>query len=321
MSSSRTAVLTAIVADLAIATAKFTAFAFSRSSAMLSEAVHSLVDAGNGSLLVLGLHLSRKPADETHPFGYGKELYFWALLVALFIFLVGGGFSIADGISRLRHPKPIEHVLWDYVTLAVSACFEGYSLHVGLREFRISEGVCASWRTIHASKNPSAFTVIFEDAAALFGLSVAFLGTLLDQTLHWHQADGIASIVIGSALTVVAVLLVTESKALLVGEGADLSTLRAIRELTQKQEGVALAGYPLTMYFGPGSILLTMNIEFKRSMSGDAIQECIDRIEASVRQCFPKIKHIYLEAESLKASVRLQDPEYPAQSDLPPAPR
>lgn len=108
--SSRKAVLTAIVADVAIAAAKLTAFAFSHSSAMLSESIHSLVDAGNGSLLVLGIHLSKKPADETHPFGYGKELYFWTLLVALFIFLVGGGVSIADGISRLRHPAPIEHV-------------------------------------------------------------------------------------------------------------------------------------------------------------------------------------------------------------------
>lgn len=279
------------------------------------------MDAGNGSLLVLGLHLSRKPADETHPFGYGKELYFWALLVALFIFLIGGGVSIADGISRLRHPEPIEHVLWNYVTLAISACFEGYSLHVGLREFRASEGVSASWRTIHASKNPSTFTVIFEDSAALLGLSVAFLGTVLDQTLHWHKADGIASIVIGVTLTVVAVLLIVESKALLVGEGADLPTLRAIRELAQKQKGVAVAGCPLTMYFGPSSILLTMNSEFEASLPSIAVQECIDCIEASVRQRFPRIKHIYLEAESLGASVRLQDPEYPAQSDLPPAPR
>ena len=314
-SSSRTAVLTAIAADVVIAAAKLTAFAFSRSSAMLSEGIHSLVDAGNGSLLVLGIHLSRKPADEMHPFGYGKELYFWTLLVALFIFLVGGGVSVAEGISRLRHPEPIEHIVWNYVTLGVAALFEGYSLHVGLREFRRSEGVAASWRTIHASKNPSTFTVIFEDTAALFGLLTAFVGTLLDQTLHWHRADGIASIVIGAALAAVAVLLITESKALLVGEGADLNTLRAIRELTQHDGGVELAGYPLTMYFGPNSILLAMNISFTPSLSRDGIQQSIDRIEAAVRQRFPKITHIYLEAESLRSSVRLRDPNYPSESD------
>lgn len=321
MSSSRTAVLTAIVADLAIAAAKFTVFAFSRSSAMLSEGIHSLVDAGNGSLLVLGLHLSKKPADETHPFGYGKELYFWTLLVALFIFLIGGGFSIADGVEHLRHPKHLEHYLWSYVTLGTAALFEGYSLFVGLREFRRSEGVPASWKSIHASKNPSTFTVIFEDSAALFGLLTALIGTLLDQLLHWTLADGIASIVIGVTLTLVAVLLITESKALLVGEGADVKTLRAIRVLTQAEEGVELAGYPLTMYFGPESVLLTMNIRFQQSLNRDAIQQAIDNIEAAVRQHFPHIRHIYLEAESIRSSARLSALDYPSQTDLPPEPR
>ena len=321
MSSSRKAVLTAIVADVAIAVAKLTAFAFSRSSAMLSEGIHSLVDAGNGSLLVLGLHLSKKPADETHPFGYGKELYFWTLLVALFIFLVGGGVSIADGVSHLRHPKAIEHVMWNYITLGVATLFEGYSLSVGLKEFRLSEGVSASWKSIHASKNPSTFTVIFEDSAALCGLLTAFIGTLLDQLLHWPLADGIASIVIGVTLTLVAILLITESKALLVGEGADLKTLREIRALTQAEEGVELAGYPLTMYFGPDSILLTMNIRFQQSLSRDGIQQAIDKIEAAVRQRFPNIQHIYLEAESIRTSARLSASDYPSFDDLPPAPR
>ena len=174
MSSSHKAILTAIVSDLAIAAAKLTAFVFSRSSAMLSESIHSLVDAGNGSLLVLGIRLSQKPADETHPFGYGKELYFWTLLVALFIFLVGGGISIADGISHLRHPRSIEHVMWNYATLSVAALFEGYSLYVGLKEFRVSEKAAVSWRSIHASKNPSTFTIILEDSAALAWLLTAF---------------------------------------------------------------------------------------------------------------------------------------------------
>jgi cation diffusion facilitator family transporter len=321
MSSSRKAVLTAIVSDVAIAAAKLTAFTFSRSSAMLSEAIHSMVDAGNGSLLVLGLHRSRKPADETHPFGYGKELYFWTLLVALFIFLVGGGVSIADGVSRVRHPHAIEHVLWNYVTLGVAALFEGYSLHVGLKEFRTSEGVKASWKSIHASKNPSTFTVIFEDGAALFGLLAAFVGTLLDQWLGWTLADGIASIVIGSTLALVAVLLIVESKALLVGEGADVTMLREIRALTQAENGVEIAGYPLTMYFGPDNILLTMNISFSQALTRDGIQETIDRVEAAVRKRFPHIQQIYLEAESIRNNGRLGSSDYPSLSDLPPEAR
>ena len=197
MKSSRKAVLTAIVSDLAIATAKLTAWAFTHSSGMLSEAIHSLVDAGNGSLLVLGLHRSRKQADETHPFGYGKELYFWTLLVALFVFFAGGGASIAEGYLRVRNPQPLDHYLWNYVTLGVAALFEAYSLYVGLEEFRAGEGVPASWQAIRASKNPSTFTVIVEDFAALAGLFIAFLGTIFDQTLGWHRADGISPLAIG----------------------------------------------------------------------------------------------------------------------------
>ena len=321
MKSSRKAVLTAIVSDLAIAIAKLTAWAFTHSSGMLSEAIHSLVDAGNGSLLVLGLHRSRKPADETHPFGYGKELYFWTLLVALFVFFAGGGASIAEGYLRVRNPQPLDHYLWNYVTLGVAALFEGYSLYVGLEEFRAGEGVPASWQAIRASKNPSTFTVIVEDFAALAGLFIAFLGTILDQTLGWHRADGMSSIAIGVILMAVALFLMVESKALLVGEGASFSTLREIRRLTQAEPGVELAGYPMTMYFGPGSVLLTMNIRFSESLSRNGIEEVVDRIEAMVRQRYPNIRHIYLEAESLRSSARLADPAYPGGSDLPPDPR
>jgi len=311
MKLSRKAVLTAIVSDLAIATAKLTAWAFTHSSGMLSEAIHSLVDAGNGSLLVVGLHRSHKPADETHPFGYGKELYFWTLLVALFVFFVGGGASIAEGYLRVRNPHPLDQYLWNYLTLGVAGLFEGYSLYVGLEEFRAGEGVPASWRAIRESKNPSTFTVIVEDVAAIAGLFIAFLGIFLNQTLGWHRADGISSIAIGAILMAVAMFLMVESKALLVGEGANFSTLQEIRRLTQAEPGVELAGYPMTMYFGPGSILLTMNIRFAESLARNGIEEVVDRIEAMVRGRYPNIRHIYLEA----------DPSYPGGSDLPPDPR
>lgn len=308
MKSSRTAVLTAIAADVAIAVAKFTAFSFTQSSSMLSEAIHSMVDAGNSSLLLLGLHRARQPADEHHPFGYGKEVYFWTLLVALFIFIVGGGVSIAEGVTRLQHPEPIRHLLWNYATLAVAACFEGYSLYVGRREFHASEGVSASWKAIHASKDPSTFTVIFEDTAALCGLAIAFIGTLLDQFLGWVLADGIASILIGAVLVLVAVLLMIETKALLVGEGADRHTLNEIRRLAQNQPGIVQVGYPLTMYFGPDEILLTMNIRFAQELNRDGIERAIDDIETAVRERFPKIRYIYLEAESLRAGGPTFDP-------------
>ena len=320
MPSSRKAVVTAVISDLAIAAAKITAFFFSRSSAMLAESIHSLVDAGNGSLLVFGLHLSKRPADETHPFGYGKELYFWTLLVALFIFLVGGGVSIANGIRHILRPVPISHILWNYLTLGVAALFEGYSLSVGLKEFKRAEGIQASLRTIHASKNPATFTVIIEDSAALVGLSIAFIGTLLDQVLDWHLADGIASVTIGFTLTLVAVLLIVESKALLVGEGADLPMLRSIRSLAEAEPGVEVAGYPLTMYFGPNSILLTINIRFAANLDRDGIQSCIDGVEAAVRARFPQVHHIYVEAESLRTPKTADAPDKGGTSYFPSLP-
>ena len=320
---SSTAVLTAIGANLAIAAAKFTAFAFTGSSAMLSEAIHSLVDTGNGGLLLLGQRQSRRPADETHPFGYGKELYFWALLVALLIFLIGGGASFFEGIEHLRHPRPIESPLWSYITLTLALLFEGYSLLVGLREFREAEHRPASWRAIHASKDPTNFTVIFEDTAALAGLVIALVGTLLSQLLGWTRADGVASILIGLTLMAVAVLLVVESKALLVGEGADLSTLQEIRRLALAIPGVDRVGYPMTMYFGPTTLLLNLNVRFAATLSRDAIESTIDRIELALRTRFPHIRHIFLEAESLRPpttqlSDRLTDPSYPSPQDLPP---
>jgi cation diffusion facilitator family transporter len=321
MEANRTAVFTAILADLGIATAKFVAFFMTRSSAMLSESIHSLVDAGNGSMLVLGLHRSRRPADASHPFGYGKELYFWTLLVALFIFLAGGGVSIADGIDHLLHPKHIDHLVWSYATLGIASLFESYSLWVGFKEFRETEGVPATWRSIHASKDPTTFTVIFEDTAAIIGLLAAFFGTLLDQLFGWARADGIASIVIGSVLMLVAVLLVLESKALLIGEGGDSDMLHEIRALTQEQQGVRRAGYPLTMYFGPRNVLLAMNIRFDESLNRDGIEHAIDSVEAAIRNRFPQIRSIYLEAESIAASTRLSDPDYPGLNDLPPYPR
>jgi cation diffusion facilitator family transporter len=310
---SRKAVLTAILADIAIAAAKFTAFFFSASSAMLSEGIHSVVDAGNGCLLVLGIRLSRKPADETHPFGYGKELYFWTLLVALFIFLAGGALSIAEGIHRLGNPEPLGHFLWNYVTLLAAAVFESYSMSVALQEFKAAEGVPASWRAIHASKDPSTFTVIVGDCAALIGLLMALTATLLEQFLHWSAADGIASITIGSLLMGVALLLIIESKALLVGEGANLTVLRQIRRLTQAQDGVELAGYPLTMYFGPDNVLLTMNVRFNKALSRDQIEETIDAVEAAVRERFPFIRQIYLEADAIRANP----PDIANQSGFP----
>lgn len=195
--------------------------------------------------------------------------------------------------------------------------FEGYSLSVGWKEFQRAEGRPAFLSAIHASKNPATFTAIIEDTAALVGLAIAFTSTLLDQLLGWHLADGLASIVIGVTLAFVAILLVVESKALLVGEGADISTLRTIPTLAQEQPGVEVVGYPLTMYFGPGNILLTINIRFTPTLDRDGIQDCVDRIESAVRGRFPQVHHIYVEGESLRTSQKWPVGKRASESDLP----
>jgi cation diffusion facilitator family transporter len=299
VASSNKSIYVAILANLGIAAAKIVGFIFTRSSAMLSEAIHSFVDCGNGGLLLLGKRLSSRPPDETHPFGHGKELYFWTLIVALLIFVLGGGVSIAEGVAHIRHVVVSNDTGWAYAILGVSILFEGYSFFICIKEFRASSGQQPMFQAIQMSKDPSVFTVIFEDAAALLGLLIALLGIFLSQHFGWQQADGIASVVIGLLLISVAVLLIMKCKILLIGEGVDRSTLHAIRSIAQADSDVEQAGYPFTMYFGPHTILLTMNVQFRKALQGGGIEAAVDRIEAAIRTDYPDIRNIYLEVGSL----------------------
>ncbi len=300
MSSSRKSIYAGIAANVAIAVAKIVGFIFTRSSAMLSEAIHSFVDCGNGILLLVGQRQAARPADETHPFGYGKELYFWSLIVALLIFFLGGGISIVEGIEHVLHPGAPQDPTWSYAILGIAFVFEASALRIALREFRAANPGRPVLQAIHASKDPSGFTTLFEDSAALLGLVAAFAGIFISHNFGIPQADGAASIVIGLILLTVAVLLIAESKALLVGEGADLATLRAIRALVQDDPDVERAGYPFTMYFGPHTVLLTMNVQFRRNLAGSAIEATVDRVETAIRSAFPDIDRIYLEVDSIR---------------------
>jgi len=228
--SSKRAIHAAIGGNLAISIMKFIAAAFTGSSAMLSEGIHSLVDTGNSGLLLLGIHRSRKAADAAHPFGHGKELYFWSLIVAVLIFGVGGGISTYEGILHMLHPAPLQDSTWSYVVLGLAVVFEGVVLVIALREFRKqTEKGESLWRAVRSSKDPATFTVLFEDAAALLGLLAAFAGIFLSHRLDLPWEDGATSIVIGLILGSTAGFLAYESKGLLVGEGADPKTLEAIR--------------------------------------------------------------------------------------------
>jgi cation diffusion facilitator family transporter len=295
---SKVAIFAAIAANLLIAVTKFIAAFFSGSSAMLSEAIHSLVDTGNGALLLVGVRQSQKPYDATHPFGHGKELYFWPLIVAILVFSLGGGMSVYEGITHLTHPHRGDPK-WSYIVLGLAFAFESVSAFLAFKAFRKELKGAGVLATIRRSKDPTTFTVLFEDSAALAGLIVAFLGILLGDLLENPYLDGIASIVIGVILAFVAVFLAYETKGLLIGEGVDPETLESIRSIAAGDEAVQNVRKSLTMHFGPHEVLLAIDIEFKQQLSATEVADAINRVEAAIRARHPEIRHIFIEAKAL----------------------
>lgn len=308
--SSHKTVYAAIAGNLAITVSKFVAAFFSGSSAMLSEGIHSLVDTSNGLLMLLGLRRSQRPPDETHPFGYGKELYFWTLLVAILIFAGGGGMSLYEGVTHLLHPHPLENAFWNYIVLGLAAFFEAMSWLVAYREFRKAQGEQGLWETIHTSKDPTIFTVLLEDSAALLGLLAAFLGVYLGQRFENPLFDSVASIVIGLILALVAILLVYESKGLLIGEGADSDLVAHIRHITEADGAVAKVLRILTMYIGPQQVLVTLEVQFRPSLATRDLEAAIDRLEAAIRRHHPEITRIFIEVDTL-GKLRVPEPTAP----------
>jgi cation diffusion facilitator family transporter len=293
------AVYAAVAANIAIAAVKFVVAAVTGSSAMLAEAIHSLVDTGNGGLILLGLHRSRRPPDAEHPFGYGKELYFWTLIVAILIFAVGGGMSIYQGVLHIRDPHPVEDAGWAYAVIAAAALFEGYSFSVAVREFRRERRGRAWLDAIHASKDPTTFTVLFEDSAALVGLAIAFLGIFFGELLDEPRLDGVASVLIGLNLAVVAVALARESRGLLVGESVDPRVRRSLCVIAENDPQVKRVARLLTMHLGPAEVLLTLEIEFRPGGTAASAAESVERISRAIRERHPEIRHIFIETQSL----------------------
>ena len=298
-SESRTAVIAAIAGNLAIAATKFIAAAFTGSSAMLSEGIHSVVDTGNGGLLLLGVRKSKKPPDATHPFGHGKELYFWSLIVAILIFALGGGMSVYEGVTHIAQPHHNQDPTWNYVVLGLAIIFESGSFYFAFKAFRKEMGRQRVLQTIHASKDPTTFTILFEDTAALLGLLVAFVGIFLGHALNNPYLDGVASIAIGVILGVVAGFLAYESKGLLIGEGVDQETLKSIRKIAREDPAVVKVRKALTMHFGPHDVLLTLDIQFQEKLTASEISAAVDHLEKKIRDRHPEIKHIFIEAKSL----------------------
>lgn len=296
MAESKTAVYGAIAANVAIAITKFVVAGVTGSSAMLSEAVHSTVDTFNGVLLLVGLHRSQRPASRDHPFGHGKELYFWSLIVAVLIFGLGGGISIFEGVQHMRSPEALTDPFWNYVVLGFAAVFEGASFLVALKQFKSETAGRPFWRSLHASKDPSTYTVLAEDGAALLGLAMAGAGVYASHALGRPELDGAASIAIGVLLAGVAVLLIRESHGLLIGEGIRRETADAIVALAQTHEHVVQAQMPLSMYIGRNEVLLAMDVQFDAVASADQVARTVESLEQAVRKRYPVIKRIYIEA-------------------------
>jgi len=309
MAGSKVAIYGAIAANVAIAVTKFIVAGITGSSAMLSEGIHSAVDTFNGVLLLVGLRLSQRPATPEHPFGHGKELYFWSLIVAVLIFGLGGGVSFYEGVQHIRHPEPLHDPTWNFVVLGVAALFEGISFTMALRQFLAQAGGEPFWEAIHRSKDPTTYTVLAEDSAALVGLAIAAAGIWLSHRFDMPALDGAASLLIGVLLAVVATFLTWQSRDLLIGEGIRPETARAVRSMALAVPKVRDVGRVLSMYMGPDDALVTMDLDFDEGTAAADAALAIADVERQVRKRFPMIRRLFIESGSAPLLQRWSRPD------------
>jgi cation diffusion facilitator family transporter len=306
------AVVAAVIGNLIIAVIKFIAAVFTGSSAMISEGIHSVVDTGNGLLLLLGMKDASRPADAAHPFGYGKSLYFWTNIVAISIFGIGGGMSVYEGITYISSITPSTK-LGDptvaYVVLAIALLVEGASFTIAVRAFLRVRGDVKTWQFIKRSKDPSLYAVMFEDSAAILGLIFAFLGIFLGHMFHNPYMDGLASIAIGLLLMSVAWFLASRTKGLLMGEGVSPEELMDIRQRVESDPAVEKAGNILTMYMGPKDLIINMGVCFVAGTTDKQMHDSIHRIETDLSKAYPETKRVYIEAETLAHATNDANPQ------------
>ncbi len=316
-SGSTKVVIAALGANALIALAKFAAAAYTGSAAMLSEAIHSLADTGNQGLLLHGARQARRPADARHPFGYARELYFWAFVVAVLLFSLGAGVAMYEGVHKLRNPESVTDPWINYVVLGVALVCETGSIIVAWREFNRQRGSAGAIKALRGSKDPALFTVLLEDLAALAGLAVALAGLVSADVFGWAAGDAVASIVIGIILELVAAFMAIETKALLIGEAAAPEVTAAIQAMIRGEMGasgaIAAIDHLKTMHLGPDDVLVAASLSFKDAGSAATVRATVARLEAQIRAQFPEVRHLYLEAQS-------PAPENTTPIDSPPAP-
>ena len=298
--SSKISLYGGIATNVAIALSKFVAAYVTGSSAMLSEGIHSLVDTGNGGLLLYGTAQSQLPPDAKHPFGRSKELYFWSLIVAMLVFSVGGGMSFYEGIKHILHPQSMEDAKWNYIVLGFSIIFESIAAYLSIKAF-LESHTDGFFHALRTSKDPSAFAQVLENTAALVGLLFAGLGVFFGHFLNNPYLDGAASVAIGLLLMGVAVFLVYRTKGLLVGQGVDDETLASFEAIARAQPHVEDIRSPLTMYLGPADVVLAFDVDFADDLPAAEVAAAIERLQDAIRVVHPEVQRIFVEAKNLKA--------------------
>ena len=297
-SGSKKVIIAALIGNSLIAVTKFMAAAFTGSSAMISEGIHSLVDVGNQVLLLFGLKQAKKPADERFPFGHGKEIYFWRFVVALLLFALGSGLSIYEGLEHIKHPGEITAPIVNFVVLGAAILFEAGSCYVAIVEFNKSRGKASFIKAVRQGKDPALFVVLFEDIAAMSGLLVALIGLTLALVTGNPFWDGVASVGIGLVLGLTAVFLAYETKGLLIGEAANPEIVRDVREKISALPEVTGVNEVLTLHMGPDFILVTISADFENNLPVGQIEKVIQKIDQQIKQDHPLVKRVFIEAEA-----------------------
>ncbi len=294
----RFVIYAALVGNGLIAITKFVAAAITGSAAMMAEGIHSLVDTGNQGLLLHGMKRARMPADARFPFGHGKEIYFWAFIVAILIFALGSGVSIYEGVHRVMHPEPVSDPVINYIVLGLAAVFEGFAWWFAWKAFRGQMRGRSILTTIQASKDPTTFVVLFEDSAAMLGLFVAAIGLTLGEVLGMPVFDGIASIGIGLILGATAIMLAIRTKSLLIGESAEPEIVADVRRRAAAIDAVVTVNEVLTLHMGPHDVLLTISLDFRDDLPAGDVERAIDRLTRDIRAEHADIKRVFIEAEA-----------------------
>jgi cation diffusion facilitator family transporter len=296
--SSKKVIYAALIGNSLIAVTKFIAFFITKSSAMLSEGVHSVVDTSNQVLLLYGLRQAKRPPNERFPFGHGKEVYFWCFVVAIMIFAVGAAVSTYKGVHHLLHPAPILNPIINYIVLTFALLFEGAAWYFAYTEFTKAKGKWGYFEAVQRGKDPTLFVVLFEDSAAMLGIIAAFVGIFLSQITGNSIYDGIASIIIGLILAGTAAWLAYETKGLLIGESASPRIVEGIKKIASGYSKIKHVNEVLTLHMGPDFILLNLSVDFVDSLSAEDLEDTISRLDRQIKQAYPRIKRVFVEAEA-----------------------